>query len=237
MDMVVVQAVRNYELGDASIPLASPPRTVSLESFALDRHEVSVASYRLFLGAMESSKGDHRGLGFCASSEPARVSHMPRGWDDQQDDALPARGVSWYDATAFAGWAAKRLPTEEEWELAARGLEHRAFPWGDTWRDDACTYDADRPQATTANQRAGTPSGILNLAGNVAEWTSSPFRAYPDCTIANPQLGNAEYRVARGGNYRAVFPIQLRTAQRAGVHALDKNPSVGLRCARSLDGS
>jgi len=122
---------------------------VALGSFAIDRHEVTNARYRRFLAWMKA-ENDHR---FCHPDEPSHKDHTPRYWKDfnpllnndayaatapfgtesfQGDDA-PVVGVDWFDAYAYAAWAGKRLPTEAEWELAARGTDGRRWPWGDLW--------------------------------------------------------------------------------------------------------
>jgi formylglycine-generating enzyme required for sulfatase activity len=102
-----------------------------VRSFFIDRCEVTNAEYAKFLDEVERN-GD---AGYCHPRQPARKDHTPAQWGDPIFNApeLPVVGVDWFDAYAFATWAKKRLPTDEEWEAAARGVEGRIFPWGDRW--------------------------------------------------------------------------------------------------------
>ena len=156
---------------------------VTLESFSIDKTEITRGQYEAFLGWLEknpaiSGKFDH-------SKQPKGLSHIPttRKSGLPSDNAslhLPAAEISWWDAYAFANWAGRSLPTSEQWEAAARGSKGLIYPWGDepeqtlanaksTAKDPSQT-----PSATpAAEQKDVGPFGLVGMAGNVSEWTLS----------------------------------------------------------------
>ena len=145
-------------------------RKVSIRPFLIDRCEVSNADYVTFLESLPADQ---------------RTAHTPRHWEVGADgkpqprpDELdrPVAGVTWRDANAYALFVGKRLPTEDEWEIAARGKEGFAFPWGNDYADGRCNDSKLNLGATVAVGRfpeGSAPCKALNLAGNVEEWTAS----------------------------------------------------------------
>ncbi len=142
----------------------------------------------------------------------------------------PVVQVSHHDAMAFAAWAGKRLPTEEEWEAAARGASGRLFPWGDIWLADLGNFEAACFGGTTSvehyGRKAMSPFGIHDLLGNAAEWTSSPHAGQPD-----PQPGRSGERVyiIKGGSWTTGGTVTAAWRQiEQGKYWAN---TIGFRCA------
>jgi formylglycine-generating enzyme required for sulfatase activity len=196
-----------------------PRHRVEIKAFELDPTEVSVVAYELCVKA-----------GGCAL--PEDLPHCNYGKPDKQKH--PINCVDLPQATAFCAWAGKRLPTEEEWEYAARTTESRQYPWGDAPpQADACWKRFDKAQGRRdgtceRGQYASGDSGfgVKDLAGNVREWTASTYCPYtrPDC------VGQA--RVVRGGGWNDDDPVALRSSARERVAPAVRRDDLGFRCAR-----
>jgi gamma-glutamyl hercynylcysteine S-oxide synthase len=216
--------------------------------FRLDVHEVTNRDYARFLDS--DAAREHT---FCYPSEPRGKKHKPgtptpeeREWGavpdpfggpDREDH--PVVCVDWYDAYAFAAWAGRRLPNEDEWERAARDTDGRRYPWGDADRVDedgqfpyANSFLPD-PYPMTAPvgsfPRGVSEAGIQDLAGNVWEWTSSSYLAYegaPEGTAEDEQQ-----MVLRGGGWTAASPLLLRGAMRMAKPPTYRSAALGFRTA------
>lgn len=170
-----------------------PARVVTVKQFFIDRTEVTNQQYQKFIDE---------------AAYPAPPSwngnRLPAGTEN-----FPVTDVSWEDANAYAKWAGKRLPTEEEWEYAARGSNLKnMYPWGEDWRDDVANVmkdQADKRQLMEVGQFQGgiSPFGAVDLIGNAWEWTASDYKAYPGGTVESLP-GFKNLKVIRGGSYQSL---------------------------------
>ena len=197
-----------------------PERELSLPSLAVGLKEVSNIEYLEFLNEIQLH-GDHS---LCHPDEGPLKSHVPDGWDDarRRSPSAPVTGIDWYDAYAYAAWRGRRLPTEEEWEKAARGTEGALFPWGD--EADATRANAGSAvmvlSSTAGFPQGRSPYGLHHAAGNVWEWTAS---AGPDAGLA----------VMRGGSFRTALP-GCRCFVRNWLDRRSRRDDVGFRCAADI---
>ncbi|MEW6730855.1 MAG: SUMF1/EgtB/PvdO family nonheme iron enzyme [Acidobacteriota bacterium] len=191
-----------------------PQHKVTLSAFSIDVHEVTQAEYAKFLAA---------------------TSHKPpaswQGGKYKGDGRLPVTEVNWNDASAYAKWAGKRLPTEAEWEVAAAGVEHQLYPWGNQWdatRAHTKSTGLDGPRPVGLLTQGRSPFGVYDMCGNVWEWTNSEPQAYP----GGNRIDNAkELRVIRGGSYKDV-PDVVTTSRRNWVGVTTADLTLGFRCAK-----
>jgi formylglycine-generating enzyme required for sulfatase activity len=208
-----------------------PQRTVYVDTFSIDQVEVTNERYMMFV-----AKTGHRsppnpyGTGVLVSAKGIEL--------------LPVVQVSWYDAKAYCSWAKKRLPTEAEWEKAARGTDGRTFPWGN-----------DQPTTTRANfdrewvedktlQAVGSlaggdsPYGIKDMSGNAREWVQDWYDPdyYANAPEKNPQgPEKGIVRVIRGGSWHSPLSDITATARGRGGFALQTH-GTGFRCVRGGEG-
>jgi formylglycine-generating enzyme required for sulfatase activity len=192
----------------------APPHPVAVAAFAIDPELVTVRDYRACVAARRCSADGLDGPGPCNWGAPGREAH-------------PMNCVDWNEADIYCRWIGRRLPTEEEWEYAARGPTGRLFPWGSEAPDEtrAC-FGRDATCEAGAHPAGRTPEGVADLAGNVWEWTSSPY-----CGYATPGCASVE-RVVRGNSFRAREPARLRASQRSGHVITSRETFLGFRCAR-----
>ncbi len=170
----------------ASDPDEAPRHRVACGAFRIGRTPVTNAEFALFVAA---------------TGHPA-PSHWPRGVIPAGRERHPVTYVSWADAVAFCGWAGGFLPSEAQWERAARGDDTRTWPWGDEppTADHATFATTDTSPVGTRARGAG-PFGALDLAGNVWEWTTSALHPYPfDADDGREDAPPHEPRVVRGGD-------------------------------------
>ncbi len=193
----------------------SPQSAACVENpFWLDRTEVSNAQFALFQG----------------------VAETPSTWPDLD---RPRVNVRWTEARDFCKLRGARLPTELEWEWAARGPDNREYPWGDTWQADALVQpeNANAQTAPVGSRPAGASwVGALDMAGNVWEWTGSLYVVYPYAhdVRENPADMILEHVIRGGSWYDITDPFYARAANRGRMNATDQSFNVGLRCARDF---
>jgi formylglycine-generating enzyme required for sulfatase activity len=202
--------------------MARPVHRVTLSPFELSRDEVTVAQYALFLTA---------------------TGHQPpANWDEQKKRPnRPVVFVSWHDAFAFAKWAGARLPTEAEWEYAARGgMESTGYPWGDATPEGRANYGRDWAKGagwiTSLTEPGAYPPnryGLNDMSGNVWEWCADWFGPYDARVAVNPPGATSSQngRVVKGGAWNSASK-QVRSAIRGGPDPASSNANIGFRIAK-----
>ncbi len=220
-------------------------RQVYVAAFDIDRTEVTIAQYARFV----------RETGY----KPPFVDEpwaAPYNWKDGKPptgyDDHPVTLINWYDADAYCRWAGKRLPTEAEWEKAARGPRGLRYPWGNQWDPSACNhgkggtdnYDASDGYETTSPVGAfpsgRSPYGVLDMFGNAWEWTADWYSLgwneerglVEDGILYNPKGPPSGFnKVARGGSFFFNLRDDL-SAERAFMFPESRRKTTGFRCAR-----
>lgn len=211
-----------------------PPHRVSLEAFYLDRYEVTNAQYQRFVDATGHRAPQHE-------VDP-RYDLWAGGTFPPEFKAQPVVNVDWHDAAAYCEWAGKRLPTEAEWEKAARGTDARIYPWGNDPPTPARLNFARRWEGPQTLRPVGSfepgrsPYGAYDMAGNVWEWVSDWYKpgynqALPERNPRAPGAGSA--KVLRGGSWTNLARL-VRVTHRYGADPEMRNSDTGLRCARDL---
>ncbi|HHT9153461.1 MAG TPA: SUMF1/EgtB/PvdO family nonheme iron enzyme [Candidatus Hypogeohydataceae bacterium YC40] len=212
----------------------TPKRDVYLDAYYTDKYEVTNALYWEFLDYIKKT-GDHSK---CCPEEPKNKDHAPEKWyEDRYFDHpdYPVIRVDWYDAYAFAAWAGKRLPTEAEWEKAARGTDGRRFPWGDVFSASRVNWGASGPLSVGSYEAGKSVYGCNDMAGGVMEWCSDWFdrKYYARAPVNNPKGPETptSVRSMRGGSLFANSVYLLRCSKRSFGRPDERNKAVGFRCA------
>jgi len=201
-----------------------PEHEVKVRGFRLDATEVTMDAYQACVDGgrcaplgpptRQDPEDDEKDQERCNVRHPDRGKH-------------PVNCVTWMQADAYCRARGKRLPTEEEWELAARGPKGRAFPWGDTFdAERLCWNRADGTCAVGSYPDGDTPSGLSDMAGNVWEWTSTHY-----CNYTDPGCSDSGY-VDRGGGWISDDPRLLHGAHRGRGEPDAAASYLGFRCAR-----
>lgn len=204
----------------------TPPHVVRLDSFSIDTFEVTVAQFARFA---DSS-------GYVTDAERANDPTTWRNFNTPDRQRFPVTYVSWNDAVRYCAWAGKRLPTEAEWERAARGATPHIYPWGDTFNGKyANTFElgVGQPVAVASNSIA-SPSGAFDMVGNVWEWVEDWYGGgyYTDAPDSNP-TGPATgiEKVIRGGSFKS--KADRATTSVRGRASIDRRADdIGFRCAK-----
>ncbi len=181
----------------------------NVAAFSIDRTEVTRGQYAACVAARRCSK--------------------PPGAELDTDIAVPVTNVSWHDARAFCAWAGGRLPSEEQWEKAARGSDGREFPWGagaDCRKANWGNFDGEgpcrsinpgRPTPVASRPEGASPYGVMDLAGNVWEWVAGAYEDEPD------------RKIVRGGSCCSYF-VEPRAANRNAWAPDHRDADLGFRC-------
>ena len=200
---------------------AQPEHKVNVLAFYIDKTEVTNAQYKKFCDVTGQSVPPHWNKTFPVGEENVAVMR-----------------VNWWEAGAYAAWAGKRLPTEAEWEKAARGTDGRSYPWpdgpqGPLWDAARVVTRQTKPQIVGTKPEGASPYGALDMAGNVFEWVADWYLAYPGSTQQLPEFGKL-YKVARGGGFDSLpgFPLIYNSAYRSVARPQNRSEWIGFRCAK-----
>ena len=212
------------------MPDEKPPHTVDLAAFYMDQYEVTNAHYKTCVDAK-------------ACPLPSKVSGpiLSGTYGSPEYDNSPVIWVDWDHAKTYCAWRGARLPTEAEWEKAARGTDGRMYPWGNTIDPTIANYggnvkdpyDGELGKTTPVDlyPSGQSPYGIYDMAGNVWEWVADWYDVYPGGDAsANDAFGQKTYRVLRGGGWND-DPSSLRTTFRGGNTPETAVNYIGFRCA------
>lgn len=232
-DMVLVPAGEFIMGSDSEFDNEQPMRKVSLKPFYIDAFEVTNAEYKKFVDATGHPVPYVNA--FWAEPYNWRNGTYP---PDKADH--PVVLVNWFDAAAFAKWAGKRLPTEAEWEKAARGTEGLLWPWGNTWDINKCNiresfYNMTQP--VNRFESGKSPYGCYGMAGNVMEWVNDWYSEnyYANSPLKDPPGPAAgTMKVVRGGGWDSNVNLYARTAYRSFFQPNEKKAVIGFRCAKDV---
>jgi len=205
------------QLGSDECTDEMPLHTITLPAYYIGKSPVTIGQFRAFADV---------------------TGHVAAGmwelWAGSGED-VPVTGVSWWDAAAYCKWAGLRLPTEAEWEKAARGSDGRRWPWGDRWDPTLAICECWFPEPVSAAVRGLSPYGCVDMAGNVTEWCASRHWPYPyrvdDGRDARFLDDDDEPRVHRGGAY-SDDKYCVRCASRNSFAPDYAGDEFGFRCAR-----
>jgi len=211
-----------------------PQQRVWLDAYAIDRHEVSLAEYLSHLRQTNQHPADElQKLIWHVITVHSVSDHTLARW--------PALYITWHEAARFCASKGKRLPTEAEWEKAARGPDGQLFPWGDAAPSSERAmfgqhhvHEIPILAAVDSHPEGRSPYGLHHMAGNVAEWVQDWFGldyyAYmPGKNPSGPPSGR--YKGVRGGSWKSKI-IMLRAATRSGFSPDQRSATIGFRCAQ-----
>ena len=237
-----------------ALPTAAPEHTVEVAPFCMDVHEVTDAQFRECSDGGECLRAAAKSTPGMGDAREQAVSDKLCNRDKPGKEQHPVNCVTWDQARMYCAWKSMKLPTEQQWEFAARGSEGRRFPWGveapmahrlnacgnecRNWRENL-GVPAERPLYADNDANFGTapvgsfaggrtPEGVEDLAGNVLEWTAEPFKPYPGAKKTRGLPSNA--RVLRGGSFSST---DLNWVSGAARHVRDGTGAyvdAGFRC-------
>lgn len=223
-----------FRMGSSSGDVDEKPvHEVNVSGFLIDKYEVTVEEYKRCVGA-----------GGCSTPNGTHDDSKFNNFGASGRDKHPINGVDWHQAKSYCAWAGKRLPTEVEWEKAARGTDGRKYPWGNEEPSCALTVmnnggagcGEDRTWEVGSKPRGVSPYGAHDMAGNVWEWTAdwydkSYYGSSPTRDPKGPTQGSD--RVLRGGSWVNTGAF-VRAALRFGYAPGYADYALGFRCVRSL---
>jgi formylglycine-generating enzyme required for sulfatase activity len=214
-----------FQMGASDIPAAVPLHGVQLSAFCMDTTEVTVSAYASCPRA--------------TCTTPDAVGNC--NWEVAGREQYPLNCVDWNQARAYCQSRGGDLPTEAQWEYAARGTDGRLYPWGnDAPGSQLCWSGGGTVQLRPCNVRSfpsgNSPFGLFDMAGNVWEWTldySAPYTGSVASYVLNPTgPASGSTRVYRGGSWSHGAAVNVRASVRYDLAPTSRNDSVGFRCAR-----
>lgn len=200
-----------------------PQHKINLPAFYIDRHEVTNAAFAAFL--IKAGRTNARRM-------REEVAKQKTAWANE-----PVANITWQFAADYCVAAGKRLPTEAEWEKAARGTDGREYPWGDAWDAQRANAGGGSGVMPVESYAMGvSPYGVHDMAGNVAEWVSDDYRPYRGANFVSPAYAE-HHKVVRGGGWGGVghyaVPHFYRTAYRDFELPERVFNDIGFRCAKN----
>ena len=256
----IASLLRNPKAKSALLKDETTSHRVFLDAFYIDTYEVTNTRFEQFVQARGyRTQAEHGGGGMIRTGVktwaqvPDANWRAPRGQGSSIAglETHPVVQVSWHDAKAYCAWAGKRLPTEAEWEKAARGTDGRLYPWGNQsdgvrvnfcdrtcpfeWKDDSVD-DGYGSTAPVGSYEAGkSPYGAYDMAGNVWEWVADRYDAgyYQRSPARNPQGPTSGAQVSLRGGSWLYGALAFRTTVRSGVPPDRRNDNIGLRCVQA----
>lgn len=234
---------------NAMVADSTIPHQVTLDAFQIEQYEVSVSQYVAFLNYLVDQGETRPHLSYCngpcalSTSEDERsdidfdgTRYSVRLLGTELDRTnYPITIVTWFGAQAYCRELGRELPTEAQWERAARGPQNFIYPWGQTWIEGNANTSRSGPDGVTLVSEYSTvitANNIYNMAGNVAEWTLDDYNSgyYASSPSVNPQAVGGDKKVVRGGSWDNV-PLFARTVHRMDLwQAGDVASNVGFRC-------
>jgi formylglycine-generating enzyme required for sulfatase activity len=221
---------KGFELGQTKpwFEDESPEHTVNLPGFYLDRYEVTVADF----------------ANFVRKNRAVPPVSWKNGVPPPDSDRLPVSNVTWDQAEAYCAWAGKRLPTEAEWEKAARGPDGLIFPWGNEFDPDRANLLSKGSEPVGSRPQGASPYKVEDLVGNVWEWTSDWYEPYPGNAYPSDNYGR-RYKVIRGKSWTegyghfskedsdAILRHEARASYRLFFDPAYNFGDLGFRCAQN----
>ncbi len=201
----------------------SPEHINQTDAFYIDTHEVTNENYKMFTEATQR-KTPH---------------HWPQGNIPPGKEKHPVIYVSWFDANDYCKWKEKRLPNEQEWEKAARGIDGNIYPWGNVWdvnKSNNPYKNSTGTEPVGSYPEGRSPYGLFDMSGNVWEWVDAYYLPHPGNTIPKAEYGK-DKRVLKGGSWFDCLSygcgISAPTFNRSFFNPEVKNNSFGFRCAKT----
>jgi len=213
---------------------------IELSEYQIDKYEVTIANYEKCIDAGACNNSDLTKKHYGTNSDYNKCDI-----GSKKDSNLPANCISWFGADAYCKWQDKQLPTEAQWEKAARGDDGRSYPWGDADPKECDKVvmgdESGNGCGTESSFAAGSkeadksPYGVFDMAGNVKEWTSDYYdkHFYKRSAKTDPTVTNkAKYRSVRGGAFTNHMAASFMISKRSYFIPVNWDSSIGFRCAK-----